>query len=332
MRAQRSCRPPRFLTAAYGDDTTDSGSVSPAVAQQVNPATTSTSIGSDLNPSNYGESVTFTATVTPSTATGTVEFLTAPRGGGGTERGRRTIGTSSLAVGNHSVAATYHGDSNFAASTSAALAQTVNASTLTPTATTLSSSSNPSTVGQLVTLTAIVSPSSGTGVPTGTVAYRKTRRRSAPERSTPLEPRPSRPLRSRSGQTPSRPRTAAIRASRAVIRTPCRKRSTLLRDLFALLVAVKRKCCSGRERTIHHNGDTVWRIHGRRDLLGERSSRSRYRELQPECRHGWIGDIDADNQFRSTHAEENLHTDHYRHVERRLGRADQRQSDGSVRA
>jgi hypothetical protein len=45
------------------------------------------------------------------------------------------------------------------------------AGTLLPTTTTLSSSANPSYVGQPVTLTATVTPTSGTGTPTGTVTF-----------------------------------------------------------------------------------------------------------------------------------------------------------------
>ena len=45
------------------------------------------------------------------------------------------------------------------------------ASTETATTTTLSSSANPSTPGQAVTFTAIVAPTTGTGMPTGMVTF-----------------------------------------------------------------------------------------------------------------------------------------------------------------
>jgi len=68
-------------------------------------------------------------------------------------------------VGAHSLTAVYAGDANNTTSTSAAVAQTVNIKTTT---TALTSSLNPSIVGQAVTLTATVA---GT-LPTGTVTFK----------------------------------------------------------------------------------------------------------------------------------------------------------------
>lgn len=83
------------------------------------------------NTINAGASVTFTATVTPAapTPTGTVQFLV-----DGTDTGNPAIlasgqaafTTSSLAAGTHSITAIYSGDSNYQASTSSALTETVN--------------------------------------------------------------------------------------------------------------------------------------------------------------------------------------------------------------
>src|SRR5439155_3438552 len=70
-------------------------------------------------------------------------------------------------VGSHSITAVYGGDSNYTTSTSAAPTQTVNQATTT---TALSSSPNPSTLGQSVTFTATVTGSGGT--PTGTVTFK----------------------------------------------------------------------------------------------------------------------------------------------------------------
>jgi hypothetical protein len=84
--------------------------------------------------------------------------------------GSATFTTSGLAAGSHSLSAVYGGSANFAASTSAAVTQTVN---LANTTTSLSSTPNPSTVGQTVTLTATVRPvAPGTGVPGGTVSFK----------------------------------------------------------------------------------------------------------------------------------------------------------------
>ncbi len=74
---------------------------------------TTTTLTSAPNPSFYGETVTFVATVSPSTATGTVEFFdgnnllgTAPLSGG-----LATYTYGGLDVGNHTMQATYTGDS-----------------------------------------------------------------------------------------------------------------------------------------------------------------------------------------------------------------------------
>jgi hypothetical protein len=62
----------------------------------------------------------------------------------------------------------YSGDSNFTASTSKAVSQVISKATST---TTLTSSQNPSTVGQSVTFTAIVAPEFS-GTPTGSVVFK----------------------------------------------------------------------------------------------------------------------------------------------------------------
>jgi DNA-binding beta-propeller fold protein YncE len=98
-----------------------------------NPSTT-TAVSSSGNPSVFGQSVTFTATVTPvspgtGTPTGTVTFLNGKTTvGTGTlnDSSVTTWSTSSLPVGTYSVTAMYGGDANFNPSTSFALAQMVN--------------------------------------------------------------------------------------------------------------------------------------------------------------------------------------------------------------
>src|SRR6185503_15236919 len=77
-----------------------------------------------------------------------------------------TFSTSSLTVGAHSIIASYGGDSNYNGSPSPALTQTVNSTTKTNTTTSLTSSSNPSALGQPVIFTAHVSPSGATGTVT----------------------------------------------------------------------------------------------------------------------------------------------------------------------
>ena len=108
-------------------------------------AQTSTGINSSLSPSTYGQSVTFTATVSDtigSVPTGTVEFYdgktdlghgTALSGSG--ESATSTFTTSALSAGTHSsITAVYTPSGNFAGS-SGSVSQTVNPFALTITAT-----------------------------------------------------------------------------------------------------------------------------------------------------------------------------------------------------
>ena len=93
----------------------------------VSKASTSTGVTSSLNPSTLGDLVTFTATVTPSTTTGTVTFKdnTTVLGTGTLSGGVAKLSTSALSVASHSITAVYSGDTNFASSTSSTLTQTV---------------------------------------------------------------------------------------------------------------------------------------------------------------------------------------------------------------
>ena len=158
------------ITASYSGDATFAGSTSSAVTQTVNRASTATALTSSLDPSVFGQQVTFTATVSPfSGPTGTVQFFDGvnPLGTVALSGGSASFVTSTLAVGTHFITATYNGDTNFGSSTSSSLTQTVSASTINTT-TALTSSLNPSVYGQQVTFSATVSPSSGA---TGTVTF-----------------------------------------------------------------------------------------------------------------------------------------------------------------
>ncbi|MGD1090719.1 MAG: Ig-like domain repeat protein [Bryobacteraceae bacterium] len=108
------------------------------------------------------------ATVSPSTATGTVTFLDGATTIGGTvlSGGNASFATSRVAVGSHSITASYGGDTNDSGSTSRTLTQTVQTVGKSSTSTTLTSSLNPSALRQTVTFTATVSPSSATGTVT----------------------------------------------------------------------------------------------------------------------------------------------------------------------
>lgn len=93
-------------------------------------STSQTTVSSSQNPSSYGQPVIFTATVTAagSTPTGTVTFTDngTPIGSAALTGGVASLATSSLAVGNHSIVASYSGNGALGASTSPALAQSVN--------------------------------------------------------------------------------------------------------------------------------------------------------------------------------------------------------------
>lgn len=160
------------ITAVYGGDSNYLSSTSPALTQNVVSNASSTSITSSVNPSTFGQSVTFTATVTGSsgTPTGSVTFKdgsatlgTATLDGSG----QATFSTSSLAGGSHSITAVYGGDASYATSTSPVLVQNVSQ---TSSATSVASSANPSAYGMSVTFTATVTVSGGT--PTGTVTFK----------------------------------------------------------------------------------------------------------------------------------------------------------------
>lgn len=100
------------------------------VSSVVTPISTKTTLVAAPNPSVAGQSVNFTASVTPATPgapTGSVTFLdgTKTLGTGPLNSGQATFATTTLAAGNHSITAVYGGDSNFLGSTSTALTQSV---------------------------------------------------------------------------------------------------------------------------------------------------------------------------------------------------------------
>ena len=159
------------ITASYSGDANFNPS-SGSVTQNVNKATTTTTVISSLNPSSFNQQVTFTAAVAGQfggTPTGTVTFNdgsttlgTSPLSGG-----MATFSTSALASGLHSINAVYSADSNFSGSSSS-LNQTVNQASTTLM---LTSSVNPSGLGQAVTFTAAITPQYG-GHASGTVTFK----------------------------------------------------------------------------------------------------------------------------------------------------------------
>jgi hypothetical protein len=158
----------------HDDASGDSGSIAGGWCLNIStPEPTTTTVSSSVNPSTVGQPVTFTATVTSGgnpVTTGTVDFtegatglaLDVPLNG----TGQATFTTSTLAEGSHPITASYDGTAAFQPS-SGLVTQVVQKAA---TSTVVTSSVNPSTVGQSVTFTATVT-TAGTPVTTGTVDF-----------------------------------------------------------------------------------------------------------------------------------------------------------------
>jgi hypothetical protein len=163
-----------------GDPGFRSGSAS--VIQHVTAAETTTTVLATPSPSAEDQPVTITATVAAvapgsGAPTGTVLFVSdgevigaAPLspGGGGSQA---TFEISTLAPGSHTLSAWFAGNTDFHGSQSADVSHTViEGAAVVTTSTSVTSSQNPSTYGELVTFTATVSAADGT-TPTGTVQF-----------------------------------------------------------------------------------------------------------------------------------------------------------------
>ncbi len=161
------------ITADYGGDPVFLPSTG-SVVQTVNKTDTTTLVVSNLNPSILGDNVTFTATVSPQAATGTVQFMIDNATIGTPQavtNGQATFSASTLAVGGHVIGADYSGDAAFNPSSSPTFTQTVGP-VLRATSTVVTSNRSPSsTFGQRVTFTATVRPVAGTGIPAGSVQF-----------------------------------------------------------------------------------------------------------------------------------------------------------------
>jgi hypothetical protein len=172
------------IRASYSGDGNFVGSaglLDQGTGQNVAKGATATALVSGPNPAAYGDPVTFTATVgavAPATGrpSGVVRFwegsvllgASSLAPAGGADSAQATFVSSTLSPGSHSVRAEYVGNFNFDGST-ATTSQTIEDI---GTVTGIESSANPSTYGQDVTLTAVVSAAStSTGSPTGTVTF-----------------------------------------------------------------------------------------------------------------------------------------------------------------
>lgn len=162
------------ITAIYGGDGNFGVSTSPELRQVVNTtnkSATAVTLISSLNPSIYGQTITWSATVTTSGSiapTGTVNFTWGYNIGTATLNGSgvATLTRSNLNADLYPLAAVYSGDVNNERNTSAILSQVIQETT---SSATLISSPNPSTRGEAVTFTATIT--SPTVRPTGPVTF-----------------------------------------------------------------------------------------------------------------------------------------------------------------
>ncbi|MGA9809968.1 MAG: FG-GAP-like repeat-containing protein [Candidatus Sulfotelmatobacter sp.] len=162
------------ITASYGGDGNFGVSTSPELRQVVNAtnkSATAVTLIPSLNPSIYGQAITWSATVTTSGSiapTGTVNFTWGYNIGTATLNGSgvATLTRSNLNADLYPLAAVYSGDVNNERNTSAILSQVIQETT---SSATLISSPNPSTRGEAVTFTATIT--SPTVRPTGPVTF-----------------------------------------------------------------------------------------------------------------------------------------------------------------
>ncbi|WP_205473314.1 Ig-like domain-containing protein [Nocardioides sp. SYSU D00038] len=169
------------LTAVYAGSASHQGGQD-SVTQDVTTAATTTVVTATPSPSQEDQEVAFTATVSAvapgsGAPTGTVTFTAdgEPIGAAPLQAGpggaQATLALSDLAPGSHQVRASYAGDSGYVASHSEALSHTVIAgAAIVATTTEVTSSVNPSTYGELVRYTAVVTAADGSA-PSGTVQF-----------------------------------------------------------------------------------------------------------------------------------------------------------------
>ncbi len=157
------------LTAVFTPSTSNySGSTSQKVNLEVDQATSSTTLAiTPQNSASTGSTVTLTATVTPSSATGTVQFadgstnINSPVTVTG---GVATTTTSTLSVGGHSLTASFTStDPNVTDSKSGSMPYSITLGPVTTNTTLTPTPIGPVSFGTGVLLSATVSPSSSVG-------------------------------------------------------------------------------------------------------------------------------------------------------------------------
>jgi len=157
------------ITAQYSGSAFYSASTSAPVTIGVyssNLASTSLTLQASTTTPQYQTSVTLTATVSPSSATGTVTFYNGSTsiGSAAVNAGTATLTTSFAAGGAATLHAVYSGDYNYLSSNSNSLTMNVSGPLVTSTALQVSASST--AIGDNVTLTANLIPATATGTVT----------------------------------------------------------------------------------------------------------------------------------------------------------------------
>ena len=164
-----------------GNDATRVVTRATGVISTLSVASTTTTIIASLDPSGFGQSITFTVTVSAGSGAenlkGTISLADTCAGATTTlasglplnPSGTAAFSISTLAVGQHSIVASYNNTNDPAhkASTSSALIEAV----LEDTAVSLTPSANPSTIGQSITFTATVASLGGGVTPAGTLTF-----------------------------------------------------------------------------------------------------------------------------------------------------------------
>ena len=134
---------------------------------------TTTTLQSSANPAAVGAAVTFTATVAGIAPSGSVRFAengTVINGCAAVvlvtnaNTGTAACSTTTLTAGSHTIMASYVGDSANAGSDNTLVEVINGGATAVPTTTTLSTSVNPASVGESITLTAFVVGDAPTGI------------------------------------------------------------------------------------------------------------------------------------------------------------------------
>jgi hypothetical protein len=159
------------ITAQYSGDASDNSSKA-NFTETIQGAPTTTAVTTNLNPSNYGQTIAFTATVTATSGSGvpdgTVSFKngSAVLGTATLTAGQAQLSVNTIDPGAKTIKAVYNGSTTFLTSQDSVQQVVVAA----PTTVTLASSLNPSPAGQSVTITATVTCASAS--PAGTVTFK----------------------------------------------------------------------------------------------------------------------------------------------------------------